>query len=82
MVLELTGAGIGRVTAIRGQAYTLPTASGVRVVVILNEAGEIKLSIAVDDVASALAASVIEVADGANVLRPSTTGYSVEFSRR
>ena len=82
VVLELTGAGIGQVTAIGGQAYTLPTGSGIRVVVILNDPGEIKLNIAVDDVASVLAASVIEVADGANVLRPATTGYSVEFSRR
>ena len=82
VVLELTGAGIGQVTAIQGQAYTLPTGSGIRVVVILNNPGEIKLSIAVDDVASVPAASVIEVADGANVLRPSTTGYSVEFSIR
>ena len=81
-VLELAGAGIGQVTGIQGQAYTLPSGSDIRVVIILNNPGQIKLNIAVDDVASVPAVAVIEVADGANVLRSSTTGYSVEFSRR
>ena len=80
-VLQLIGPGLGQVTATEGNVFAEHGSDGVRLVIVLDQPGDIKFRIAVDDVGDFPAWEVIEVADGANELRASTSGYSMEFAR-
>lgn len=80
-VLQLIGPGLGQVTAAEGDVFAEHGSDGVRLVIVLDQPGDIKFRIAVDDVGDFPTWEVIEVADGANELRPSSSGYSMEFAR-
>ena len=82
-VIELAGEGIGAVTALRGSGRVFAERVGatVRVVVVLDQPGEIRFHVAVDDVSDPPTGAVLEIADGSNEIRQSLAGYSVEFAR-
>lgn len=82
-VIELAGEGIGAVTAFpgSGRVFAERVGSTVRVVVVLDQPGEIRFRVAVDDVSDPPTGAVLEIADGSNEMRQSLAGYSVEFAR-
>ena len=81
-VLELRGAGLGTVSMSGGYAFGEPSAGSMRLVVVLNQPGDIAFTISVDDVGNVPTATIVEVSDGANQLRASSAGYTVEFTAR
>jgi len=79
-VLEVTGGvGLGLVTTDHGQAFYQADGGTTRVVVILDDPGQITFQIRVQDVAELPSVMVVQVADGSNELRTSLTGYDVEW---
>ena len=80
-LIEMTGTGLGEVTVRRGQVFTTGTDQRVRAVIVLDEPGEIRFQIEMDDPSAGISATVLEVADGTNEVRASLTGYAVEFVR-
>ncbi len=81
-VLELTGGiGLGPVTTDVGDAYFRHDGATSRIVVLLDEPGEIAFQVRSTDIGKLPDTRIIEVADGDNRLRPSVTGYSIKFTR-
>jgi len=82
VVLELRGGiGLGTVSSAGGEVLYRHSGESTRIVVILDEPGQIRFSISADDVGSIPDATVIQVAGGENALRSSVSGYSVTFTR-
>jgi M6 family metalloprotease-like protein len=77
IVLELIGSGISDVTAINGDLYFNNLGTTTRIVVVLREPGTISFLVDVEDVGEPPTVSLIEVANGDNELRTSTTQYTV-----
>lgn len=80
-LIEMTGSGLGEVTVREGRVFTTGTGQRVRAVFVLDEPGEIRFQIEMDDPKAPISATVLEVADGTNEVRTSLTEYDVEFAR-
>ncbi len=78
-VLELTGPGLGKVTVEEGLVFSQTDGDVTRVVVVLDDAGQLRFRLRVEDVSSLPSAMLIEVGGGDNELRNSLWGYRVEF---
>ena len=79
-VLEVTGGvGLGSVTTDHGQAFYQADGGTTRIVIILDDPGQITFQIRVRDVAELPSVTVVQVADGSNELRTSLAGYDVEW---
>ena len=78
-VLELEG--VADITPLAGRAFTQRNGDVLRVVIVLDEPGQIEFRIRLADMASQPAATIVEVADGDNQVPESISGYRVEFSQ-
>jgi hypothetical protein len=75
------GSGLGVVTAFGGEVYyshNYGTGTS-KVVVIMDTPGQIQFRIRTSDVGDQPSFTVLQVADGNDVLRPSLSGYDVEI---
>ena len=81
-VFELTG-GVGLVTvsAPGGEVFYEHFGGSTRIIVVLNDPGEVRFQVRTEDVGQPPEVSVIQVADGDNRLRTSLSGYTVRFTR-
>lgn len=61
-------------------AYTTPSATGTRVILVRMNAGAISVKLRVPDVSRPPQVSVVEVADGDDRLRSSLEGYRVDIN--
>jgi hypothetical protein len=77
--LELEG--VADITPLAGRAFTQRNGDVLRVVIVLDEPGQIEFRIRLADMASQPAATIVEVADGDNQVPESISGYRVEFSQ-
>ncbi|HEX6576421.1 MAG TPA: hypothetical protein VF042_15750 [Gemmatimonadaceae bacterium] len=59
--------------------YTTPSAAGTRVILVSLTPGDLSVKLSLADVSATPQVSVVEVADGDDKVRPSLTGYRVEF---
>ncbi len=78
-VLELEG--VAGITPVAGRAFTERNGDILRVVIVLDEPGQIEFLIRLSDMAGQPAATIVEVADGDNQVPESISGYRVEFSQ-
>ncbi len=78
-VLELGG--ISEIIPVGGRAFTERNGDVLRVVIVLDEPGQIEFRIKMADVTGQPAATIVEVADGDNQVPESISGYRVEFSQ-
>jgi hypothetical protein len=77
--LEITGGtGLGTVSVEGGDAYTNRGNGILRVVVVLEDAGPIRVRVPSGEVRDLPQVEVLQVADGSDALRESLAGYSVE----
>lgn len=77
-VFEVTGGtGFGAVTAPEGKSFFDHGPESSRVVVVLDQPGEVRFEISTDNVAKVPTVEVVQVADGQNALRGSLDGYEV-----
>ncbi len=74
-VFEVTGGGIIVITVEAGQAVHFQSGGISRIVVLLDEPGDIGFTMTVEDRRAVSNLRVIEVADSANVLRDDLSGY-------
>lgn len=82
-VLELTGGvGLGEVTSEIGAAFYEHDGAATRVVIILDEPGQIEFTVRSQDVGARLSVTVLQVADGSNQLRTGLSSYLVELEER
>lgn len=82
VVLELEGGiGLGPVTSDVGDTFFQHDGSTSRIVVVLDWPGEIRFTVRAEDIGKIPSVTFVQVADGANQLRPSVDGYRVEFVR-
>jgi hypothetical protein len=80
-VFELTGGvELGAVTGFGGEVFHQHFGGSTRVVVVLDQPGQISFRIGTGDVGEPPEAAVIQVADGENELRPSVAAYRVEIT--
>jgi hypothetical protein len=80
-VLELTGTGIEEVRPTFGYVASSPINGGLRVVIVRETPAKLEFTVRVAAGNEPPTARVVEVADGANELRPSLSGYGVTFTR-
>jgi hypothetical protein len=81
-VLELTGGvGVRDVTTALGNAFYEHDDTTTRVVIILDEPGQIEFTVRSEDVGARLSVTVLQVADGTNQLRSALSSYLIEFDR-
>jgi hypothetical protein len=81
-VFELTGGvGLGTVSAPGGQVFYEHFGGSTRIIVVLNDPGEVRFRVRTEDVGQPPEVSVIQVADGENRLRTSLSGYTVRLTR-
>lgn len=81
-VFELTGGiGLGTVSPIDGEVFYQHFGVSTRIVVVMDDPGEVRFQVSTEDVGQIPEASVIQVASGENELRASLSGYSVQFIR-
>ncbi len=78
-VLELGG--ISEIRPVGGRAFTERHGDVLRVVIVLDEPGQIEFRIRLADMAGQPSATIVEVADGDNQVPESISGYRVEFSQ-
>ncbi len=76
-VLELGG--VLDITPVGGRAFTERNGDVLRVVIVLDEPGQIEFRIKTADMTGQPTATVVEVADGDNQVPESVSGYSVQF---
>ncbi len=79
-VISLSGTGISDVQAERGSLFQQTDGSLTRVVLILDEPGEMSFTVRVTERSEPPAANVLEVADEDNKLRDRLPLYRVEFT--
>ena len=81
-VFELTGGiGLGTVSPVGGEVFYQHFGGSSRVVVVMDEPGEVQFQVRTEDIGQLPEAVVIQVAGGDDQLRPSLSGYSVLFAR-
>ncbi len=76
-VLELGG--VSDIIPVGGRAFTERNGDVLRVVIVLDEPGQIEFRIKTADITGEPAATVVEVADGDNQVPESVSGYHVQF---
>jgi len=77
-VFELTGGiDLSFVSTVGGEAFYQHSGGSSRIVVVLDDPGEIQFRVGTEDVGELPEVTVIQVADGANNLRASVSGYEV-----
>ncbi len=76
-VLELGG--VLDIIPVGGRAFTERNGEVLRVVIVLDEPGQIEFRIKMADITGQPAATVVEVADGDNQIPDSVSGYRVQF---
>lgn len=77
-VFEITGGiDLSFVSTVGGEAFYQHSGGSSRVVVVLDDPGEIQFRVGAEDVGELPQISVIQVADGDNHLRSSVSGYEV-----
>jgi hypothetical protein len=80
-VFELTGGvGLSTVSPIGGEVLYQHFGGSSRVVVVMDDPGVVSFIVRTDDVQELPEVNLIQVASGANELRGSLEGYTVEFS--
>ena len=80
-VFELVGGmGLSTVSPVGGEVLYQHFGGSSRIVVVMDEPGEVKFVVRTEDVQELPEVNVIQVASGENELRGSLAGYSVEFS--
>jgi hypothetical protein len=80
-VFELTGGvGLSTVSPTGGEVFYQHFGGSSRIVVVMDEAGEVRFHVRTDNVQEPPEVEIVQVAGGDNELRPSLDGYSVEFS--
>lgn len=81
-VFELTGGvGLGSVSSFGGEVFYQHFGGSTRIVVVMNDPGEIRFKVWTEDVGQLPDVTVIQVADGEDQLRTSLSGYTVRFAR-
>lgn len=81
-VFELTGGvGLGPVTTNGGDTFFAHAEGTSRVVVVLNEPGQLWFQVRTADIGKLPSVRVLQVADGENRLRASVSGYEFDFKR-
>ncbi len=81
-VFELTGGvDLGPVTTNGGDTFFEHTEGRSRVVVVLDEPGQLWFQVRTADIGKLPSVRVLQVADGENRLRASVSGYEVDFKR-
>lgn len=81
-VFELTGGiGLGTVSPIGGEVLYQHYGGSTRVVVVMDEPGEVRFQVRTEDLGQLPEADVVQVADGENQLRISLSGYTVQVAR-
>lgn len=82
-VLETADEGITEIAVEGGlQAFHWTEGGLTRIVLLRDEAGEIRFAMSVDDVNRPPQLEIVEIADGDNRLRASLTGYEIDVERR
>jgi hypothetical protein len=79
-VLQLTGADIGAIELEGGSVFRETDGFTTRIVVILDEPGDIQFRVYVAERSEPPEAAVVEVADGDNQLRTQLGGYRIELT--
>ena len=81
-VFEVTGGvDLGPVTTNGGDTFFEHSVGASRVVVVLNEPGQLWFQVRTADIGKLPTVKVLQVADGENRLRPSVSGYEFDFER-
>jgi len=81
-VLEFSdGVGLGVVASEFGDTFYEHHDDKTVAVVVLDEPGVIRFTVRTDDIGAIPSVTVVQVADGANQLRPSISDYTVEFDQ-
>lgn len=75
--VSVSGGGIEQVTSASGQVFSQITTSGARVVIVREPAGALEFDVKVSPGHGAPTAEVLEIADGADQVRPTLSGYRV-----
>jgi hypothetical protein len=80
-VVEIFGEGIGGVAALDGRIFAERRGDTVRVVIVSEPAGALRFSVEVSDTTRRPGGVVVEVADPTDQIRPTVSGYGLEFRR-
>ncbi len=81
-LFELTGGvDLGTVSPLGGEVFYQHFGGSTRIVVVMDEPGEVRFQVRTEDVGILPEVTVVEVASGDNELRPSLSGYSVQVAR-
>jgi hypothetical protein len=73
------GSGLGDVTVTTGDVFYDHSAGATRIIVLLDDPGQIGFQIRTEDVGVLPTVAVTQVADGDDELRESLTGYDVQL---
>lgn len=80
-VFELVGGlGLSTVSPVGGEVFYQHFGGSSRIVVVMDEPGEVRFIVRTDDVQELPAVNIIQVAGGGDELRGSLEGYTIEFS--
>jgi hypothetical protein len=80
-VFELTGGvGLGTVSPIDGEVFYQHFGASTRIVVVMDDPGEVRFQVRTEDIGQVPEVTVIQVASGENELRASLSGYSVQIA--
>lgn len=79
-VLQLTGTGIGAIEVEGGNLFRETDGNATRIVVILDEPGNVRFKVHVAERSEPPGVLVLEVADGNNEVRSQLGAYRVEFT--
>ncbi len=79
-VVVLSGIGIGAIEVDDGTAFVEADGNTTRLVIILENPGDIRFRVTVTERSEPPEVVVVEVADGSNQLRSAATEYRVEFT--
>jgi len=81
-VFEVAGGiSLGTVSPVGGEVLYQHFGGLTRIVVVMDEPGEVQFQVRTEDVGHLPEVSVIQVADGENQLRTSLSGYTVQVTR-
>lgn len=78
-LVELRGPGIEGVSPVEGRVFHHARADTVRVIVVRDDAGELRFAVALADTLNPPRGTVLEVADAGNELRSTVSAYDVEI---
>ncbi len=80
-LVSIVGVGLGDVESAGGRVFTFSRSDTTRILLVLDTPGDLSFRISVPDVDNPPVATVLQVADGENVLRPDLSAYRVRFSQ-